>query len=551
MTGTTRRATLGVAGMTCTGCEHHVAAALERAGAEQASADFRLGVARFALPWGVDEAGLRAAVTQAGYTPGTLRAESPGAPTAPGTGDGDYDLLVLGAGSAAFAAAIRGRDAGYRVALAEAGTLGGTCVNVGCVPSKALLAAGAAYWAAGHPRFAGITTSAGPVDLAALVAQKDDLVAALRQEKYADLVEAYGFEVLPGHAAFTGPDTVEVAGRVIRPGAVLIATGASPAAPPIPGLAEAGYLTSTTALDLKAVPARLAVIGASAVGLELGQFFGHLGSAVTFLEVADRIAPFEEPEVSLALTEVLRGQGATIHAPAQVLAVERDGDARRVRASVDGTETVIDADEILVATGRRPNTAGLGLDAAGVATDTRGAVVTDERLRTANPRVWAAGDVTGAPQFVYVAAYHGALAAANALLGEDRAADLAGLPRVIFTTPPAAGAGLTEAQAEAVGYQVTTSVLPASAVPRALVNHDTAGVTKLVADATTGVLLGASVVGDGAGDVIQSAVLAVRHHITAAELGATFHPYLTTAESLKLAAQAFTRDVARLSCCAA
>ncbi len=551
MTGTTRRATLGVAGMTCTGCEHHVAAALERAGAEQASADFRLGVARFALPWGVDEAGLRAAVTQAGYTPGTLRAESPGAPTAPGTGDGDYDLLVLGAGSAAFAAAIRGRDAGYRVALAEAGTLGGTCVNVGCVPSKALLAAGAAYWAAGHPRFAGITTSAGPVDLAALAAQKDDLVAALRQEKYADLVEAYGFEVLPGHAAFTGPDTVEVAGRVIRPGAVLIATGASPAAPPIPGLAEAGYLTSTTALDLKAVPARLAVIGASAVGLELGQFFGHLGSAVTFLEVADRIAPFEEPEVSLALTEVLRGQGATIHAPAQVLAVERDGDARRVRASVDGTETVIDADEILVATGRRPNTAGLGLDAAGVATDTRGAVVTDERLRTANPRVWAAGDVTGAPQFVYVAAYHGALAAANALLGEDRAADLAGLPRVIFTTPPAAGAGLTEAQAEAVGYQVTTSVLPASAVPRALVNHDTAGVTKLVADATTGVLLGASVVGDGAGDVIQSAVLAVRHHITAAELGATFHPYLTTAESLKLAAQAFTRDVARLSCCAA
>src|SRR6266542_2906144 len=438
MTATPRRATLEVAGMTCTDCEHHVTAALEQAGAEQVSADFRRGVARFTWP--------------------------------------------EGAGSAAFAAAIRGRDAGYRVALAEAGTLGGTCVNVGCVPSKALLAAGAAYRAAGHPRFAGITT---------------------------------------------------------------------PAAPPIRGLAGAGYLTSTTALDLKHVPERLAVIGASAVGLELGQFFGHLGSAVTFLEVADRIAPFEEPEVSLALTEVLRGQGATIHAPAQVLAVERDGDARRVRASVDGTETVIDADEILVATGRRPNTAGLGLDAAGVATDTRGAVVTDERLRTANPRVWAAGDVTGAPQFVYVAAYHGALAAANALLGEDRAADLAGLPRVIFTTPPAAGAGLTEAQAEAVGYQVTTSVLPASAVPRALVNHDTAGVTKLVADATTGVLLGASVVGDGAGDVIQSAVLAVRHHITAAELGATFHPYLTTAESLKLAAQAFTRDVARLSCCAA
>ena len=551
MTGPTRRATLKVAGMTCTGCEHHVAAALERAGAEQVSADFRLGVARFALPRGVDEAGLRTAVTQAGYTPGALRAESPGAPTAPGSGDGDYDLLVLGAGSAAFAAAIRGHDAGYRVALAEAGTLGGTCVNVGCVPSKALVAAGAAYWAAGHHRFAGITTFPGPVDLAALVAQKDDLVAALRQDKYAGLVEAYGFEVLPGHASFTGPDTVEVAGRVIRRAQVLIATGASAAAPPIPGLAQAGYLTSTTALDLKTVPRRLAVIGASAAGLELGQFFGHLGSAVTFLEVAGRIAPFEEPEVSRALTGVLRGEGATVHTSAQIRSVERDGDVRRIRAAVDGEEIVIEADEILVATGRPANTAGLGLEAAGVATDARGAVVTDAQLRTSNPRVWAAGDVTPAPQFVYVSAYQGALAAGNALLGEGQEVDLAGLPRVIFTTPPAAGAGLTEAQARDAGYQVTASVLPATAMPRALVSHDTAGVTKLVADAGTGELLGASVVGEGAGDVIQSAVLAIRHHLTAAELAATFHPYLTTAESLKLAAQAFTRDVARLSCCAA
>jgi mercuric reductase len=551
MTTTPRRAALEVAGMTCTDCERHVTAALEDAGAAQVSADFRRGVARFTWPEGATEARLRAAVTSAGYTPGVLRAESPGAPPASGQPDADYDLLVLGAGSAAFAAAIRGRDAGYRVALAEAGTLGGTCVKLGCVPSKALLAAGAAYWAAGHHPFAGITTTAGPVDLAALVTQKDELAAALRQEKYADLVDAYGFEVLAGHARFTGPDTVEVAGRPVRPGAVLIATGASPAAPPIPGLAEAGYLTSTTALDLKQVPARLAVIGANAVGLELGQFFLHLGSAVTFLDVASRIAPFEEPEISEALAGVLRGQGATIHAPAQIHSVERDGDLRRIRATAGGDEIVIDAGEILVATGRRPSTAGLGLEAAGVATDARGAVVTDEQLRTTNPRVWAAGDVTPAPQFVYVSAYQGALAAGNALLGAGQETDLTGLPRVIFTSPPAAGAGLTEAQARDAGYQVQTSVLPATAVPRALVNHDTTGVTKLVADAATGALLGASVAGEGAGDVIQSAVLAIRHHITAAELAATFHPYLTTAESLKLAAQGFTRDVARLSCCAA
>ncbi|MHB1432830.1 MAG: mercury(II) reductase [Streptosporangiaceae bacterium] len=550
MTAETRRATLKVAGMTCTDCEDHVTAALRSAGAEEVSADVRAGQARFLWPATGDDAGLRAAVTAAGYTPGTLRAESPHAP-APRRGGAEYDLLVLGAGSAAFAAAIRARDAGYQVALAESGTLGGTCVNVGCVPSKALLAAGAARWAAGHPRFAGITTTAGPANLAAVVAQKNELVAALRKEKYADLAGAYGFDILPGHAGFTGPDTVEVAGRLIHPGAVLIATGASPAVPPIPGLAGSGYLTSTTALDLTAVPARLAVIGASAVGLELGQFFLHLGSAVTFLEAADRIAPAEEPEVSAALSGVLGGQGAAIRTGARITAVERAAGGYRIRAVTDGTETIVEADKILVAAGRTPNIAALNLDAAAVTVSNSGAVVTDTRLRTANPRVWAAGDVTGAPQFVYVSAYHGALAAGNALLGEDAETDLTGLPRVIFTTPQAAAAGLTEEQARAAGHQVTTSVLPATAIPRALVSHDTTGITKLVADARTGVLLGASIVGEGAGDAIQTAVLAIRHHITTAELAATFHSYLTTAESLKLAAQAFTRDITRLSCCAA
>ncbi len=533
----------------CTDCEDRVTAALHSAGAEQVSADFRAGQARFPWPAGGDEAGLRAAVTAVGYPPGSLRAESPHAPASRRDG-AEYDLLVLGAGSAAFAAAIRARDAGYRVVLAEAGTLGGTCVNTGCVPSKALLAAGAARWAAGHPRFAGITTTAGPVGLASLVAQKNELVAALRQEKYADLAGARGFAILPGHAAFTGPDTVDVAGRLIRPGAVLIATGASPAVPPIPGLARSGYLTSTTALDLTAVPARLAVIGASAIGLELGQFFLHLGSAVTFLEAADRISPAEEPEVSAALAGVLRGQGAAIRTGARITAVGHTAAGYRIRVAADGTETIVVADKILVATGRTPNSGALNLDAAAVTTGTRGAVVTDTRLRTANPRVWAAGDVTGAPQFVYVSAYHGALAAGNALLGEDAEADLTGLPRVIFTTPQAAAAGLTEEQARDAGHQISTSILPATALPRALVSHDTSGVTKLVADAATGVLLGASIVGEGAGDAIQAAVLAIRHHTTTAELAATFHPYLTTAESLRLAAQAFTRDITRLSCCA-
>jgi len=551
--------TMSVGGMTCASCEHHVARALEQAGAARVTASWRRGEASFAWPGGapdgVAEEGLRAAIEQAGYTPRQLRVVAAARPDPtgpqPGPGATGYDLLILGAGSAAFAAAITAREAGARVGMVEAGTLGGTCVNVGCVPSKALLRAGELAWQAGHHPFAGLATTSGPVDLAALVAQKDELVAELRQAKYADLVDAYGFEVIAGQARFTGPTSVTVGGREVSAGAVLVASGASPAVPPIPGLAEAGFLTSTSALDLKEIPRRLVVIGSSAVGLELGQFFLHVGSQVTFVDVADRIAPLEEPEATAALTEVLTGQGATVHAPAQVLAVERDGEARRVHLRVDGARRSIDADAVLVATGRRPNTAALDLPAAGVAVDSHSAVVVDEQLRTSNPRVWAAGDVTGAPQFVYVAAAHGALAADNALHGAGRTVDDTGLPRVTFTAPQLAGAGLTEQAARAAGYQVHTAVLPLAAVPRALVNRDTRGLVKLVAEQPSGRLLGATVAADGAGDVIQAAVLAIRAGLTTGELAGTFHPYLTMAEALKLAAQTFTRDVERLSCCAA
>lgn len=545
-----RSAMLEVEGMTCDDCARHVTTAVQGAGADAVSVAWRDGEARFSWPETVPEAELRAAVADAGYRPGSLQVVGR-APAERGSSGADFDLIVFGAGSAAFAAAINATEAGYRVALVEEGTLGGTCVNVGCVPSKALLRAGELAWAAGHHPFAGLSTFSGPVDLAALVAQKDDLVGELRQKKYADLVDDYGFEVISGHGRFVSPDTLEVDGRRLVATSFLVATGASPAAPPIPGLAEAGYLTSTTALELKSLPRRLVVIGANAIGLELGQFFLHLGSEVTFLDIAERIAPFEEPEVSAALAEVLTAQGATIHTGAQLQAVSRSDGHVDVRVRVGGRDFDLVADEILVATGRRPNTDGLDLDAAGVKLDARGAIVVDDELRTTNPKVYAAGDVTGAPQFVYVSAYQGALAVDNALLGAGRKVDFTGLPRVTFTSPQVASAGLTEAQARDAGWEVTTSLLALDAVPRALVNHDTHGLVKLVADATSGRLLGATILAEGAGDVIQSAVLAIRHGITTDELATTFHPYLTMAEGLKLAAQTFSRDVAKLSCCAA
>jgi mercuric reductase len=561
-----QRMRMQVGGMTCESCDRHVARALRQAGARDVQADFRRGEARFTLATQPDAAvleRLHRAVAAAGYEPGPVQVLAPApaatttavrtawAPPPPDAAPDGYDLAIIGSGSAAFAAAIKARDLGARVVMVEKETLGGTCVNVGCVPSKALLRAAEVYWQIQHHPFAGFTAQAAPVDLRALVAQKRELVDALRQEKYQNLIDVYGWAFRRGEAAFEDAATLRVDGSVLKAGAYLIATGASPSVPPIPGLAGSGYLTSTTALELAQVPESLAVIGANAIGLELGQLFRHLGSRVTLFEVLPRIAPFEEPEISEALTALLTEEGTEVVPAARITRVSgRPGSTKQIQAAAGGQERTWEVSEILVATGRRPNTAGLGLDRAGIETDGRGAVVVDDTLRTTNPRVWAAGDVTPAPQFVYVAAYEGALAAENALTGGGRKVDLRALPRVTFTSPQVAAAGLTEEQARAAGYEVAVSVLPLRYVPRAFVNRETRGLFKLVADAKTDRLLGAHVLAENAGDVIYAAVLALKFNLTISELVGTFAPYLTMAEGLKLAAQTFGRDVARLSCCA-
>lgn len=541
-----------VGGMTCDSCNTHVQRALERAGATGASADWRRGEALFDIEGEVDNEALAESIGDAGYAAGSVEPLEPTEPaTRPRSSSDEYDLVVIGGGSAAFAAAIRARDEGARVAVVERGATGGTCVNVGCVPSKALLRAGEVYRAAGHHPFAGLQTGAEKVDLAALVAQKDELVATLRQEKYEDLIEVYGFDLIKGEARFVDHDAIVVDGRRLEARAYLVATGASPAVPPIPGLEEAGYLTSTTALDLTELPNSLVVIGANAIGLELGQFFAHLGSKATFFDVLPRIAPFEEPEISEALAGVLRDEGAEIYAPAEIVRVERRSSTRVVHALVNGEERAFEADQILVATGRRPNTASLGAEVAGIDVDKRGAIIVDEYLRTTNPKVFAAGDCTPAPQFVYVSAYQGATAAENALGGATKKSDLSALPRVTFTSPQVASAGLTEEDAIRAGYAVKSSTLPLSAVPRALVNRDTRGLVKLVADSGTDKVLGVHILAEGAGEVIQAGVYAIKFGLAVADIAETWHPYLTMAEGLKLAAQTFTRDVAKLSCCAA
>ncbi|MGH3325524.1 MAG: mercury(II) reductase [Streptomyces sp.] len=475
------------------------------------------------------------------------------------TTESGFDLAVIGSGSAAFAAAIAATNQGRRVVMVERGTTGGTCVNVGCVPSKALLAAAdARHTAATAGRFPGLAPAELPVGLPALIGGKDALVEQLRAEKYTGLPDDYGWEIVHGTAAFAGSTEAPVlqvalndgGTRRIEAGQYLIATGSAPWEPPVPGLAEAGFLTSTTAMELDVLPASMVVVGGNAVGLEQAQLFARLGTQVTVIEALDRLAPFEEPEVSAVIEEVFAGERIAVHTATTLTAVRRDGSGYTLTAARAGQLVELRAEQLLIATGRRPVTAGLGLEAVGVKTGPRGEVVVDDYLRTTNERIWAAGDVAGGPQLVYVAAAQGTLVSDNALGGTERTLDYAALPRVTFTSPAIASAGMTDAQAAEAGLPCDCRVLPLEYVPRALVNRDTRGLVKLVTDARTGRVLGVHVIADAAGEIITAATYTLTAAMTVDQLAHTWAPYLTMAEALKLAAQTFTSDVAKLSCCA-
>ncbi len=557
----TREFYMRIEGMSCPDCEVRVKKALEGAGGVDVKADFRHGEARFKAAGSADTAKLISAVRQAGYRPVSVVAADPtgtgisdlaanaGRPRPRAVHARDYDLAIVGSGGAAFAAAIRARDLGARVVMIERGILGGTCVNIGCIPSKTLLRAGEIYHVAGHHPFRGITTEAGPLDLGAMVRQKDELVADLRQHKYADLVNEYGWDLVYGEAAFADDHTLQVGERMITAAAVLIATGARPAVPDIPGLHEAGFLTSTTALALDRLPGSVAVIGAGYVALELGQLLSRLGARVTLMQRSPVLLKNYGPEIGAAMAEVLSDEGIEVLTGVHYRYVEQGPGSRRIHLELNGQPYVIETEEILVAAGRQPNTEALHVERAGVHLGARGEIGVDAELRTNVPHILAAGDVTLGPQFVYVAAHEGGVAAENAL-GAHKQVDLSVVPAVTFTTPAIATVGLTETAARAAGYDVRTSVLPLSAVPRALVNHDTRGLFKLVADANTDQVLGVHILAENAGDVIHAATLAVKFHLTVTDLATTLAPYLTMAEGLRLAAQTFDRDVTKLSCCA-
>jgi len=465
--------------------------------------------------------------------------------------DNNLHIAVIGSGGAAMAAALKAVERGARITLIERGTIGGTCVNTGCVPSKIMIrAAHIAHLRKESPFDEGVSAQQAPkVNRAKLVQQQQARVEELRDNKYESILRDHtAITVLKGEARFVDGHNLTVrlnngGEQTVHFDRAFIGTGTRPAEPPIPGLADTPYLTSTSALVLDTVPERLIVIGAGFVALELAQAFARLGSEVTVL-ARSRMLSSEDPAIGDAIEAAFKREGIKVLRQTQASRVDYSDN----EFTVDTNSGSLRADQLLVATGRTPNTEALNLAGIGVETS-RGAVQVDEHLQTTVPGVYAAGDCTDQPQFVYVAAAGGSRAAVN-MTGGEATLDLSAMPGVMFTDPQVATAGLTEAEALEQGFNVDTRVLELENVPRALVNFDTHGFIKMVAERDSGRLLGVQAVTAEAGELIQTAVMALRARMTVEDIGNELFPYLTMVEGLKLCAQTFTKDVNQLSCCA-
>ncbi len=544
---------LTIEGMTCESCAGHVSDALHKVpGVERADVEYPAGRASVSGK-ALDAQALIAAVSTLGYSAeAAIQLKPPGA--GPGNarkGGAGLHIAVIGSGGGAMAAALKAAELGAQVTLVERGTIGGTCINVGCVPSKIMIrAAHIAHLRQSSPFDAGIGACAPGIDRRALLAQQQARVDELRQAKYEGVLEGNSaITVLRGEARFKDGHTLSVnlnegGERTVAFDRCLIATGARPAVPPIPGLKESPYWTSTEALVSETIPPRLAVIGSSVVALELAQAFARLGSKVTIL-ARNTLFFREDPAIGEAVTAAFRAEGIEVleHTQASRVAYAND------EFMLPTERGEVRADRLLVATGRVHNTHSLALDAAGVKVDAQGAVVIDSGMRSSATDIYAAGDCTDLPQFVYVAAAAGTRAAIN-MTGGDATLDLTAMPAVVFTDPQVATVGLTEAQAHAQNIETDSRTLSLDNVPRALVNFQTDGFIKLVADAGSGRLIGVQAVAPEAGEIIQTAVVAIRARMTVQELADQLFPYLTMGEGLKLCAQTFFKDVKQLSCCA-
>jgi mercuric reductase len=462
-----------------------------------------------------------------------------------------FDLVILGSGSAAFGAALKAADDGTKIAMVERGTIGGTCVNVGCVPSKNLLRAGELRYYDSNRDFPGIKPGRTTLDFRKIMEQKDQIVRGLRKEKYSDVLRSLpSAKFFRGNAKFVSKRRVRIDGTNIEGRKFIIATGSSPRILPVPGIDKVDYVTNVEALSFREQPGSMVIMGGRALGLEFAQMYAHMGTNVTVLQRSERIIPEEEPEISDALRQYLEEEGVKILTGVHIKRVYEKNEQKVVLASADGKEFEARGDELLIATGRQANTENLALDIAGVLLRPDGAVKVDREMRTTSSHIWAAGDVIGEPMLETIAAKEGATAAENALRGTHKKIDFLPVPKAVFTSPQVASVGLTDKEANEKGYKCTCRTVEMSKVPKAITIRDTRGLIKMVADSTNGRVLGVHILAENAADIIHEAVLAVKFKLTIDDIIDTVHVFPTMAESIKLVATSFRRNLDELSCCA-
>lgn len=471
-----------------------------------------------------------------------------------------FDLVILGSGSTAFAAALTAQELGKTSVMTEERAIGGTCVNRGCLPSKNLIEAAKLLFDAGEPRYPGLSGCSMGLDFPALVAQKDEVIHGYREKKYESLVGGQ-FRIETGHVQFVDANTVEVDGKRLTGEKVLIATGSRPVIPAIEGLDGVPYLTSDLLtndepMELRELPKSLLIVGGGYIALELGQMFFRFGSDVTILERSEQLlARGYEPEVGRSIGQVLTDEGLRVVTNASVIRVRKDGGEVVATALVQGSEREFRAEKLLVATGRRPNSDTIAIERAGVRVGPLGEIEVDEYLRTNVPHIFAAGDVIGrqhdSQMATPVGSRQGGVVAKNAFGdGELTPVDHRVIPRVVFTDPQVAVVGMTEEEAIARGHPCWCNTLPMSLVPRAGAIRDTRGIIKMVADAKTHEVLGVSMVGSSAGEVIHEAAMGLYFRATLRDFIELLHVYPTMAEALKIVAISAFKDPAKLSCCA-
>lgn len=472
------------------------------------------------------------------------------------------DLVILGSGSTAFAAALNAAEMGKTVIMTENRQVGGTCVNRGCLPSKNLIEAAKLVYDAANPRYPGLTGTSLDVDFPALIGQKDAVIDGYRQKKYLSLADgADKITILDGDVRFLDRHTIAVGDTQVTGEQFLIALGSHPTIPAIEGLNRVRFLTSdllthNEAMELKELPSSMLILGGGYIALELGQLFSRLGTDVTIIARSPQLlAHGYEPEVGKVVGEAFAEEGIRVLTRTDVLAVREEGNGIVATVSVRGQERELRAQRLVVATGRAPNTTGIGLEEIGVALTAQGAVQVDEHLRTNVPHIWAAGDIIGtetdSQMATPVGAHDGGIAVHNALSGETlKAVAHRVIPRAIFTDPQIGIVGMTDHEAVAAGYDCWCNTVPMAYVPRAGAIRDTRGVIKMVADAKTNEVLGVSMVGVNAGEVIHEAAMGMRFHATLDDYIDLLHVYPTMAEALKIVAISRYKDPAKLSCCA-